>query len=87
MSNQYPAPPPAYGPAGSTQKPNYNSFEETREPLLAGSSRGGGGGFYDQPNPGDLPDDFKVRRFPFFFLFVVGGFVTYLSIPVWSLRC
>jgi FtsH-binding integral membrane protein len=57
MSN-YPVPPPAYGPA-SPQKPNYHSFDnESREPLLASSSRGGGG-IYDQPNQGDLPDDFK----------------------------
>jgi len=55
MSN-YPVPPPAYGPA---QKSNYHSVDEIREPLLAGSSRGGAGGFYDQPEQGDLPDDFK----------------------------
>ncbi|KDR75125.1 hypothetical protein GALMADRAFT_98318 [Galerina marginata CBS 339.88] len=60
MSN-YPVPPPAYGPGGSNPKSNYNSVDdESREPLLAGSSRsGGGGGIYDQPNQGDLPDDFK----------------------------
>jgi FtsH-binding integral membrane protein len=56
MSN-YPVPPPTYGPAGSTQKSNYHSFDDSREPLLAGSSSGQG--IYDQPNPGDLPDDFK----------------------------
>ncbi|KAF8160722.1 UPF0005-domain-containing protein [Crassisporium funariophilum] len=60
MSN-YPLPPPAYGQSPSAQKPNYHSIdEESREPLLASSSRGGGaGGIYDQPNQGDLPDDFK----------------------------
>jgi hypothetical protein len=59
MSN-YPVPPPAYGPAGQ-QKPNYSSVNESREPLLASSSRGGSGagGFYDQPDQNDLPDDFK----------------------------
>ncbi|KAF8813877.1 UPF0005-domain-containing protein [Phlegmacium glaucopus] len=58
MSN-YPIPPPAYGPTGAQQNPNYHSVNESREPLIATSSRGGGGGFYDQPNQGDLPDDFK----------------------------
>lgn len=58
MSN-YPVPPPAYG----QQNPNYQSVNESREPLLGSSSRGGGGagGFYDQPDQNDLPDDFKVR--------------------------
>ncbi|PPQ93189.1 hypothetical protein CVT25_007946 [Psilocybe cyanescens] len=63
MSN-YPVPPPAYGPTGANKTQNYYSIqEESREPLLpaqAGSSRNGGtGGYYDQPNEGDLPDDFK----------------------------
>jgi FtsH-binding integral membrane protein len=31
--------------------------DETREPLIAGSSSGGG--IFDQPSPGDVPDDFK----------------------------
>jgi len=60
MSN-YPVPPPAYGPTAAQQNSNYHSVDETREPLLATSSRGGAGGFYDQPDQGDLPDDFKVR--------------------------
>ncbi|KAH9485539.1 Bax inhibitor 1 [Psilocybe cubensis] len=60
MSN-YPVPPPAYGPTGSNKTTNYHTIqEESREPLLAGSSRNGGtGGYYDQPGEGDLPDDFK----------------------------
>lgn len=62
MSN-YPVPPPTYGPPGSTQKSNYRSFDDSREPLLAGSSSGRG--IYDQPNPGDLPDDFKVGFSPY----------------------
>lgn len=62
MSN-YPVPPPTYGPAGPTQNPNYHSFNDSREPLLAGSSSGRG--IYDQPIPGDLPDDFKVRFLPY----------------------
>jgi protein lifeguard len=47
--------PPTYG-AASAPKPNAGN--ESREPLLASSSRGGGA-FYDQPDD-DLPDDFKV---------------------------
>jgi hypothetical protein len=62
MSN-YPVPPPAYGPAPTQKNSNYHSVDDTREPLLASSSRGGGGGIYDQPDQGDLPDDFKVLSF------------------------
>lgn len=63
MSN-YPVPPPAYGPSGSSQKPIYqDSLEnDSREPLLAGSSSRGNG-IYDQPSHDDLPDDFKVVCF------------------------
>lgn len=82
MSN-YPVSPPTYKPAGSTQKPNYNSFDESREPLLAGSSSGRG--IYDQPNPGDLPDDFKVRDFPL--AVHCRWFLTRLSLSVWGLSC
>lgn len=60
MSN-YPVPPPAYGPAGSPKRANYQAVDdEAREPLLASTSAGGGG-IYDQPAQGDLPDDFKVN--------------------------
>jgi hypothetical protein len=55
MSN-YPVPPPAYG---TQQNSKYQSVDESHEPLLASSSRGGAGGVYDQPDQGDLPDDFK----------------------------
>jgi len=58
--SQYPVPPPFYGASGSTPKPNNNSSaQEAYDPLLGSSSRSGGGAIYDQPAPGDLPDDFK----------------------------
>jgi len=59
MSN-YPVPPPAYGPS-SPKRSNYQPVDdESREPLLASSSSPSrGGGIYDQPRQGDLPDDFK----------------------------
>lgn len=56
--NNYPISPPAYGPAAA--QPN-RSANDPREPLLATSSQSGAGGFYDQPDERDLPDDFKVR--------------------------
>ncbi|PPQ95324.1 hypothetical protein CVT26_008169 [Gymnopilus dilepis] len=56
MSN-YPVPPPAYGAAGSPKRASYQAVDESREPLLASTSAGGG--IYDQPAQGDLPDDFK----------------------------
>jgi len=56
MSN-YPQPPPSY----STSKPAYVASDD--EPLLGGqgSPRAGpsGGGIYNQPAFGDVPDDFK----------------------------
>ena len=60
MSN-YPVPPPAYGPTATQQNSKYQSVDDSHEPLLASSSRGGAGGVYDQPDQHDLPDDFKVR--------------------------
>ncbi|KAG5735661.1 hypothetical protein E4T56_gene18083 [Termitomyces sp. T112] len=59
-SQQYPVPPPSYG-ASAPAKPNnhYFSDREAQEPLLAGASSSGAGGYYDQPGQGDLPDDFK----------------------------
>ncbi|KAJ3576755.1 hypothetical protein NP233_g198 [Leucocoprinus birnbaumii] len=53
MSN-YPVPPPSYGTNDGRRGAN-----ESQEPLLAESSRGNFGGFYDQPASGELPDDFK----------------------------
>ncbi|KAF6763152.1 glutamate binding protein [Ephemerocybe angulata] len=53
MSN-YPVPPPAY--ANPKRDHNYHSTDnQDTEPLLAGSSSG----IYNQPEAGDLPDDFK----------------------------
>lgn len=63
MSGQhYPVPPPSYG-TSAPSKPhnNYFSNAEAQEPLLAGGSSSGAGGYYDQPGQGDIPDDFKVK--------------------------
>jgi hypothetical protein len=55
--SQYTVPPPNYRPA--SPKNNYRSVDDdARSPLLGNAS--GSGGFYDQPAPGELPDDFKV---------------------------
>ncbi len=54
MSN-YPVPPPGYGSTNAQQ-----GRSEVHEPLLGGSSRDESGGFYNQPAPGELPDDFKA---------------------------
>ncbi|KAJ8594659.1 UPF0005-domain-containing protein [Rhizopogon salebrosus TDB-379] len=56
-SSQYPVPPPLYKPSGSSRKPAFAEDDAT-SPLL-GRSRSPGGGIYDQPQQGDLPDDFK----------------------------
>ncbi|KAF5355576.1 hypothetical protein D9758_006373 [Tetrapyrgos nigripes] len=53
--SQYPVPPPSYG---STAPKNSNYRDEARDPLLGSSSRGGGA-YFDQPEAGDVPDDFK----------------------------
>ncbi|KAG6869104.1 hypothetical protein C0993_001669 [Termitomyces sp. T159_Od127] len=60
MSGQhYPVPPPSYGTSAPAKSHNnYSSNAEAQEPLLAGGSSGAGG-YYDQPDQGDLPDDFK----------------------------
>ncbi|KAF4598069.1 hypothetical protein EYR38_006463 [Pleurotus pulmonarius] len=50
--SQYPVPPPSYG--STPAKPNYR--DDVNEPLLGGPS---GSAIYDQPAPGDVPDDFK----------------------------
>ncbi|KAI0314285.1 UPF0005-domain-containing protein [Amylostereum chailletii] len=61
MSN-YPVPPPSYG--STTPSPKDTHFNESAEPLLASqrvyeAGPSSGNGIYDQPAPGDLPDDFK----------------------------
>ncbi|KAF5380269.1 hypothetical protein D9757_008200 [Collybiopsis confluens] len=53
--SQYPVPPPSYGSASPTKY--NNSREESRDPLLGGPSSGGA--YFDQPQAGDVPDDFK----------------------------
>jgi hypothetical protein len=58
-SSQYPVPPPSYVPSGSSSKPVRFPEDDVSSPLL-GRSRSPGGGIYDQPQQGDLPDDFKV---------------------------
>jgi hypothetical protein len=58
-SSQYPVPPPSYLPSGSSRKPIAIPEDNVNSPLL-GRSRSPGGGIYDQPQQGDLPDDFKV---------------------------
>jgi len=55
MSN-YLIPPPSYGTTDGRK-----NGRDSQEPLVAQSSTGGSGSFYDQPAPGELPDDFKVR--------------------------
>ncbi|KAH6914425.1 glutamate binding protein [Coprinopsis sp. MPI-PUGE-AT-0042] len=56
--SQYTVPPPNYQPA--SPKKNYRSVDDdARSPLLGNSNASGSGGFYDQPAPGELPDDFK----------------------------
>ncbi|EGO25500.1 hypothetical protein SERLADRAFT_465769 [Serpula lacrymans var. lacrymans S7.9] len=59
-SSQYPVPPPSYGPSGSSNnnKSRYSPRDDAAEPLL-GRTRSPGGGIYDQPAEGELPDDFK----------------------------
>jgi hypothetical protein len=61
--SQYPAPPPSYQAPPKAQR-SYFPGEDDHEPLLGGSSNGpgpsSGGGIYNQPSEGDLPDDFKV---------------------------
>ncbi|KIY72649.1 UPF0005-domain-containing protein [Cylindrobasidium torrendii FP15055 ss-10] len=55
---QYPIPPPSYGATPSSPR---KSNDSAREPLLpqGQSSHSNGGAFYEQPEFGDLPDDFK----------------------------
>lgn len=60
MSNyNYNNAPPAYA---TPQVKKYGaSDEESTRPLLSPSAGPSAGGFYDQPAPGDIPDDFKAR--------------------------
>ncbi|KAJ6500052.1 UPF0005-domain-containing protein [Mycena vitilis] len=51
----YPLPPPSYGASGASPKP---ARDDAREPLLAGPSNQSNS-IFDQPDPGDVPDDFK----------------------------
>ncbi|RXW25008.1 hypothetical protein EST38_g791 [Candolleomyces aberdarensis] len=54
--SSYPVPPPSYG-SSSKNTQNYRSVDSRdAEPLLGGSSSSG---IYNQPAPGELPDDFK----------------------------
>ena len=55
-SSQNPLLPPVYQATGSSGKPLRDSG---LDPLL-GRARSPGGAFYDQPEQGDIPDDFKV---------------------------
>ncbi|KAF8552189.1 UPF0005-domain-containing protein, partial [Imleria badia] len=57
-SSSNPVPPPAYQATGSSSKPLINPGFDSAEPLL-GRPRSPGGAFYDQPEQGDVPDDFK----------------------------
>ena len=56
--SQYPIPPPSYGSTSPSPKspsaPLYSGNRYQGEP-------GPSAGIYNQPAPGDLPDDFKVR--------------------------
>ncbi|KAJ2919973.1 hypothetical protein MD484_g389, partial [Candolleomyces efflorescens] len=53
--SSYPVPPPSYGGSGKNTQ-NYHSIDNRDvDPLLGGSSSG----IYNQPAPGELPDDFK----------------------------
>jgi hypothetical protein len=60
--SQYPIPPPSYGSTSPSPKspnpPIYSGISYHDEP-------GSSAGIYNQPAPGDLPDDFKVCRPPF----------------------
>jgi len=54
----YPIPPPSYGSTSPSPKsPNAQIYSGIRYQDQPGPSAG----IYNQPAPGDLPDDFKVR--------------------------
>jgi len=59
--SQYPRPPPSYGAAPSSNRYHSPGQDASADPLL-GDNRyqaGPSNGIYNQPAPGDLPDDFK----------------------------
>ena len=62
MASNYTVPPPSYtGPQNKLS--SVPPEQEAAQPLLGGSAAGpssGFGGYYDQPEAGDVPDDFKV---------------------------
>ena len=63
MATNYTQPPPLYtGPKSNT---NGHAQDEAEQPLLSTLSPGAGpssGAYYDQPEVGDIPDDFKVSK-------------------------
>ncbi|KAG6335953.1 hypothetical protein ID866_3129 [Astraeus odoratus] len=54
--SNYPVPPPSYQATGTSKAPSIP--RDATEPLL-GRPHSPGGAIYDQPESGDLPDDFK----------------------------
>jgi len=57
--SQYPVPPPSYGSTSPSPKsPNAQINSGTRYQYH--DEPGSSAGIYNQPAPGDLPDDFKV---------------------------
>src|ERR1700742_2891088 len=58
IMSQYPIPPPSYGSTSpSPRSPKAQIYSSNRYQDEPGPSVG----IYNQPPPGDLPDDFKVR--------------------------
>ena len=76
--SQYPIPPPSYGATSPSPKsptaPLYSSTGYQGEP-------GPSAGIYNQPAPGDLPDDFKVR------LDLIASSDLVLSLTSYIVRC
>ena len=63
IMSHYTAPPPSYK-TDTNSKPIYSRGDESREPLLGSPRAAAGpssGAIFDQPDEGDLPDDFKAR--------------------------
>lgn len=57
----YPTSPPSYQTAGpNTRLGAVPPDEEAGRPLLHPAAGPSAGGYFDEPRPGDLPDDFKV---------------------------
>lgn len=75
-STGFPVPPPSYQAAGTSKSPLIPT--DATEPLL-GHPRSSGGPIYDQPEAGDLPDDFKVCLFS---SFATGDMFD--GVPVWG---